>query len=558
MIDAKPAGQVDRKELARHLLKVRAAEESFGGFCDLTRPLYLRPEHVRAAFPDFQKELIDVLDQVERGDIDRLLITMPPRHGKSTFASTLLPVYFLAKNPRRQIIAASYNSELATDFGRKVREIALEPTINQAFPDFQVAADSKAVDKWSTTLGGVYFATGINGTVTGRGADLLIIDDPIKDRTEAESVVFRNKVWASYVSALSTRLLKGGRIVVILTRWHPDDLAGRLMRSAMWKAEGWRHVNFKALTEVESEVTIARSELPKDDPRYIPRLQAVSPTQRYVKLTEERALWPEMFNEEFLRKRRELDPREFDSLYQQSPTLLGGNLIKETWWQFYRRHEQSPIGGPVNEHGHPIALHNIIVAWDTAFKAKELNDYSVGVVAGLGVDGNIYVLDVLRKRFEFPELKRAAIGLNVKYRGRGLVGTYIEDKASGQSLIQELKKESGLSVVPWKTKGDKAIRAKAVTPLIEGGRVFLPEDAPWLDDFITEASAFPDGEHDDQVDALVIALNVLSKVQLHAAEAFSAPINMTASLHSQVHDQKGWQMKLGPLKANVQWKGWGL
>lgn len=547
---------VSRKEAARHLLRVRDAQESFRGFVELHHPDF--------TLQKFQIDLIEALDAVERGETSRLLITMPPRHGKSWLASWQFPAYFIARDPRRQVIATSYNSELAQDFGRRVRAYATDPLTAQAFPNFSLSKDAKAMDRWTVEGStGAYMATGIGGTVTGRGANLLVIDDPIKDRVEAESATYRNRVWAQYTSALSTRLLEDGRIVVILTRWHPDDLAGRLMKSSLWKDEGWTHINFPAIQTIDTEVTMSRHDLPQEDPRWVSseELKRITPSKRFVKLAKEAALWPDHYPLDRLKRQRALDQREFASLYMQQPYIEGGNLLKMEWWQYYKKDPDSPIGLPQD-----VSVQSIIISWDTAFKAKEVNDYSVGVVAAIGVDGNIYILDVLRRRMEFPDLKRAAITLNTKYRGRGLMGTYIEDKASGQSLIQELRNESGISVIPWKTKGDKVIRLQAVSPQIEGGRVYLPEEAPWLDDFLEEATAFPNSTHDDQVDSLVIALDAASRVALNARFMYEAPLNLEQSLAAQIKSQQSTtavfgspmqQQAFGQQSIGRNWSGWG-
>jgi predicted phage terminase large subunit-like protein len=215
--------------------------------------------------------------------------------------------------------------------------------------------------------------------------------------------------------------------------------------------------------------------------------------------TREVSLWPERFPLEDLKRRERLNPREFASLYQQSPYVLGGNLIKTQWWQRY------PID--VNPNTFPI----IIIAVDTAFKKTETSDYSVAVVAGIDNIGDIYILDVQRGKWEYPDLKRRLVALNNRWRGHGLRAFYVEDKASGQSIIQDLKRESGLAIVPYKVVFDKVARVNSILPLIEGGRVHLPDEAPWLDAFVEECVTFPGSTHDDQVDALAMALDVLAR-----------------------------------------------
>ena len=531
------------QQAAQRLLLITKARDSFHGF-------------VQALYPDFklagfQEELIETLDNLEKDTLgcNRLLITMPPRHGKSWLASTLFPVYYLARKANRNVLATSYNQDLAKTFGRQTRDHARELIVPQAFPDFHMSDESKAVDDWRTTLGGGYYATGLGGSTTGRAATLLLIDDPIKAREEADSATQRNKTWSYYISALSTRKQPEPDgtppiEVVILTRWHPDDLAGRLMDTEDWKEGAWKHVNFPAIRRVKSQEKASVASLPEDDERYIPKgeLSKVNVSKRtFYKETEE-ALWGERFPLEELRKRERLDAREFASLYQQTPYIKGGNLIKAGWW---RKTNDVP------------KCNTVIIAADTAFKKTETADYSVMMVLGLDDLNDIHILEIVRDKYVFPELKRAAITLNAKWRGRGLRGLYIEDKASGQSLIQELRSQSGMSVLPVKVGSDKVSRLNAVLPLIEGGRVYLPDSALWLDSFMEEAQSFPSGKHDDQIDALSMGLEAIAKMGGAASELMNGPINMASSLSAQFEqaEKKEWWAK--DLKHQPEFKGWG-
>jgi predicted phage terminase large subunit-like protein len=489
---------VTRKEVAQHLLRLQAASQSFQGFMDLHFP--------EREYPPFQRELIETLDRFEKNHIEEqnLLITMPPRFGKSETGSIMFPSYFMARDPSRYVMSSSYNNQLAIDFGRQIRQIVEDSLTSQAFPDFKLSTDSRAADVWRTEVNGAYFGVGLGGTTTGRPANLLIVDDPFKSREDADSMLLRNRVWNYYTSALSTRLQPQrdgtpGKRIVILTRWHPDDLAGRLMKTEDWREGRWKHINFKAITEVDTKLRVPLNALPKDDPRYVAKLKDVPISKRYVMGTREVSLWPERFPLEDLKRRERLNPREFASLYQQSPYVLGGNLIKTQWWQRY------PID--VNPNNFPI----IIIAVDTAFKKTETSDYSVAVVAGIDNIGDIYILDVQRGKWEYPDLKRRLVALNNRWRGHGLRAFYVEDKASGQSIIQDLKRESGLAIVPYKVVFDKVARVNSILPLIEGGRVHLPDEAPWLDAFVEECVTFPGSTHDDQVDALAMALDVLAR-----------------------------------------------
>jgi len=529
-------------QAAKALLKIKEAEDSFLGF-------------VKALHPDFklapfQLDLIDKLDKLEKGELlngagqsaRRLLINMPPRHGKSWLATTLFPIYYLGKKPRREVLSTSYSADLAKGFGRQCRNNAEEPVVRQIFPDFKMSDSSRAVDDWRTTSGGGYYATGIGGGTPGRAANLLIVDDPIKAREEAESPTYRNKTWSYYISSLIKRMqpeVDGTPPIeiMILTRWHPMDPAGRLMETEDWAEGDWVHVQYRGIEVVETKERILRSHLDPADERYIPssEIPKYSNAKRHIRATKEEALWPERFPLEWLHKQKRIDEREFAALYQQSPYIIGGNIIKSTWWQIYKEDEVPKFT-------------TVMIAADTAFKKTETADYSVLLVAALATDGDIYLLDLIRDRYDFPELKKRSILLNNQWRGRGLKGLYIEDKASGQSLIQELKKESGVSVIPYKVSSDKVSRINAVTPLIEGGRVFIPEQADWLDEFINETQAFPAAAHDDQCDALSIALDVLSRTSLTADLAFSAPLGQTGkSLLTLMKDERQPRSYLGSM-----------
>ena len=536
---------VSQVEAARRLLQLKKAQSSFTDFVRMMNP--------DLEFADFQYKLMEKLDALEKGTLGKtkLLITMPPRHAKSFLATVHFPVYYLGRKPNRNVLSTSYNQDLAKTFGRQVRDLAREPRITQAFQDFKMSEESRAVDDWRTSLNGTYFATGIGGSTTGRASTLLILDDPVKAREEADSITQRNKTWSYYISALTTRKQPepdGTKPIeiVILTRWHPDDVAGRLMETPDWKAGEWEHINFPAIKIISGEKKPV-TDLPPDDPRYIPsgKLSTVAPGKRYYKEDAEEALWDERFPLEELYKRKKLDPREFASLYQQTPYIVGGNLIKSGWWKYYEPKD--------------VEYQSIIIAADTAFKKTEQSDFSVLMVMGADRNGDLYIIDIIRNKWDFPELKRACIQLNTKWRGKGLRGFYIEDKASGQSLIQELKNQSGVSVLPFKVVQDKVARLNAVTPMIEGGRVFLNKTANWVDDFMEEAQSFPNGKNDDQIDALSLGLDVLSKMSGFNTNALNVPIEMSTSLNASLDAQyqpREWKEKLTQSK-DKRFAGWG-
>jgi predicted phage terminase large subunit-like protein len=556
---------LSQKEAAKRVLQVRNAELSFVDF--------VKSMHPEWKIPKFQYTLMHALNLLEKrnlysgftGDTDKkgnlikknqygepvynILINMPPRHAKSTFATQLFPAYYMGRNPSRYVMSTSYNASLAVDFGRAVRSIAEEPIFPQIFPHFAFDQTSRAADVWRTTDNGAYFGIGMGGTTSGRPANLLIIDDPIKNRQEAESMTTRNNAWNYYISALTTRLQPEANgshpiQIMILTRWHPDDPGGRIQLTEDWRENRWLHINFPAKKEVNCGVMRSVAELPPDDPRHIKtgELSRVSPKKRHYSPTKIVALWPERFPLDNLNRIERLNPREFAALYQQSPYIEGGNIIKADWWKFY----DPEIINPTN-------FSAIIIAADTAFKKTETADYSVFLVGGLATDGDIYIIDRVKGRYDFPELKQKAVHLNTKYRGKGLRGLYIEDKASGQSLIQELKHESGVSVIAYKVNADKVARAHTVTPLIEGGRVWLPQGAHWVDDFIDATVSFPSAVHDDDVDALSILLDSISK--MHVGASFDAPINVSESLNNHYSKHRD---SISPLSELNTWRGWGL
>jgi len=401
-----------------------------------------------------------MLERVERAELDRVIICMPPRHGKSLLTSQLFPAWYLGRNPAKSIIASSYGQELASDFGRRVRNFASERLHRQIFPDCVIADDSDSVHRFHTTAGGAYYAVGAGGPLTGRGADLLLIDDPIKSAEDARSATFRRSLQDWYESVAYTRLEPGGAVVIIATRWHEADLVGWLLKEH--PSEGWKVICLPAIAE-----------------------------QNEGWRGEGDALWPSRFPIETLARIREaIGSAAWTALYQQRPAPEEGGIFKREWWR--------PYAGPVE-------CHRTIFSLDTAFKTGLSNDYSVIGIVGEARDG-FYLRHISRGRWEFPELKRQAAALAEIWQPHAVL---IEDAASGQSLIQALKAETRLPILPVKPMGDKQSRAHAVSPLVESGRVFVPSEAPWLADFLDEVTSFPAAPHDDQVDALAQALTYL-------------------------------------------------
>ena len=424
--------------------------------------------YAMALWPQFELArhhslIVSRLEAIERGQESRLTVCIPPRHGKSLITSTIFPAWYLGRHPDHHVIFATYGQELSDDFGRRVRNLLTDPLHQAIFPNCRLSEDSAAAHRFATTRGGAYFAVGRGGPVTGRGAHLLIIDDPIKDYEEASSETIRRTLHEWFTSVAYTRLMPGGRIVLIQTRWHEDDLAGRLLREQRG-GERWELLSMPAIAESDDAFR-----------------------------KEGEPLWPERFPLSQLEQiRAAIGSRAWASLYQQRPSAATGAVFKRNWWQFYR----PPLHGQFNR---------VVQSWDTAFKKGAENDFSV-CTTWAATDNGYYLFHLWRGRLEFPELKRLMASLAEQWKPHAIL---IEDKASGQSLIQELKHSTVLPIIPIKVDSDKLARAQAVTPLIEAGKVSLPESAPWLNDFIDEMSSFPNGLHDDTVDSATQALNYL-------------------------------------------------
>ena len=428
--------------------------------------------------------IASALERVSDGSLKRLMIFMPPRHGKSMLASEFFPAWYLGVHPDHQVIASTYAQELANDFGRKVRNITKSPEHAALFPGFSLSADSQAACRFHTPQKGVYQGVGVEGGATGRGAHLLLIDDPVKNREEAESESRRKLVKDWYTSTAYTRLMPGGAVIVIQTRWHEDDLAGWLLREHTH--EGWETINLPALAEPDD--ALGRAE---GDP-----------------------LWPEAYPLEALERiRRTVGARDWAALYQQRPSAAEGAIFKREHWQTHKPTETNPMALL-----QALGIHHVIQAWDTAFKTRETNDFSVCVTLGVA-KSRYYVLDVWRDRAEFPELKRAMVSQHAKWKAHSVV---IEDTAAGQSLIQELRRNTRMPLIAMKADHDKVTRAHAATPSHEAGLCYLPEGEPWVDDFEDELAGFPGAAHDDQVDAFVHAMTYALNHSAPVADPVSA------------------------------------
>lgn len=398
------------------------------------------------------------LGRILDGSLKKLMIFMPPRHGKSNLATIRFPAYYLEKYPDMRVIVGAYNQTLANKFSRQTRKIAQER--------LALNKERTAVEDWETEEGGGLRAVGVGGGITGQGGNLIIIDDPVKSREEANSPAYRERCWDWYTDDLSTRMEPGAAIVLIMTRWHEDDLAGRILASE--DGPNWEIINLPAICEV------------------LPEGQDTDEIGR----VEGQALCPERYDEAALLAIKRVLQNSFQALYQQRPAAVEGEIWKREYWRYYK---ELPMNEP----------HICVHSWDTAFKAGERNDPS-NCTVWLVFKTGIYLVYRFNKKIESPELKPLVKQVAKRFPPTVLL---IEDKASGQSLIMELKRETRLPVIPFKVDGtDKESRANTAVITAEAGNVYLPEDAEWLVEYTDQMAGFPNMAHDEDSDTTSQAL----------------------------------------------------
>lgn len=471
------------------------AREELRAFCQVTEPKYQVARHADL--------LIEHLEALERRDIQKLMVFMPPRVGKTFHVSERFPAWYLGRNPSHNVIVSSHSARLAYQASRRIR--GLLQGADYPFPEVQLETSVKATDRWETGSGGGVLAAGVGTGIVGFGADLLIIDDPVADRQHADSETERDNVWEWYTEAASSRLMPNAIELLMHQRWHEDDLAGRLLNSS--SAKDWTVLTLPALSEERDPLGRAPGE----------------------------AIWPEKFSKTYYEKRRELiGARAFAALYQQRPAAAEGAMFKRSW---FKRWDVLPIHQYDDDAKVRSERWKVFQFIDTAFKTGVGSDYSV--IATWATDGvDFYVLDVWRKQVEYPDLKRAIIANATAHRPRGI---FIEDKASGQSIIQELRGQTPLPIIPFKVSGAKESRADAVTPFFEAGKVFVPSSAHWVEDFIDEHIAFPNGAHDDMVDTTAMALKVMAL----RAQPSNEPIQLVVNRDKRRGAEEGslhWRM----------------
>ena len=407
------------------------------------------------------KIFAEKLEGIANGTINRLIVNMPPRHTKSEFASTYFPAWIMGKTPNRKIMQATHTGELAVRFGRKVRNMMDTPEYQKIFPEVTLSSDSKSAGRWETNKGGEYFAAGVGGAITGRGADLMIIDDPHSEQ-DALSPTAMESCWEWYTSGPRQRLQPGGAIVLVMTRWSNLDLTAKLLSAQKEPlADQWDVVEFPAI-------------FPET----------------------EKPLWEEFWGkDELLKVKASLPAMKWNAQWMQTPTAEEGSIIKREWWRKW-------------EHDSLPAVNYIIQSYDTAFSKKENADYSAISTWGVfrpneDAPDSIILLDCQKGRYDFPELKRVAME-EYKYWEPDMV--LIEAKASGTPLTHELRR-LGIPVVNYSpTRGhDKTTRMHSVAPIFESGLVYAPIRA-FSEEMIEECASFPFGANDDLCDTMTQAL----------------------------------------------------
>jgi predicted phage terminase large subunit-like protein len=449
----KPSAEELKLLLREQELKLQAAaQDNFLNFVRVMWPDFVKgPHHSKTAAK---------LQELADGKIKRLIVNMPPRHTKSEFASFLFPAFMMGMNPKLKIIQTTHTAELAYRFGRKVRNLMGTGEYKNVFENVNLSADSKAAGRWETNYGGEYFAAGVGGAITGRGADLLIIDDPHSEQ-DALSETAMDNAYEWYTSGPRQRLQPGGRILIVMTRWSTKDLTGQLMKAQTEpKADQWEVVEFPAI-------------LPSNEP-----------------------IWPQYWKlEELESVKASLTEQKWQAQWQQNPVSEEGSIIKREWWKIWE--EEDP----------PEMVH-IIQSYDTAFSKKETADFSAISTWGIFYPKNSYkpsaiLMDCKKGRWDFPELKKTAME---EYRYWDPETVLIEAKASGMPLTDELR-AMGIPVVNFTpSKGnDKHVRVNSVAPLFEAGMVWRPDER-WAEEMVEECAAFPFGEHDDLVDSMTQAM----------------------------------------------------
>lgn len=433
------------------------------------------------------KRLGALLMEVEKGLKDRIAVSMAPRFGKSQMISIYYPAWYLGRHPDHKVIMASHTGDLAIDMARKVRNLMQTPEYKRIFPGVAIAADAKAAGKWNTTRGGEVFAVGVGGALAGRGANLIVTDDPISEQDiKLGNTSQLDTIYEWFRAGLRTRLMPGGRIAILHTRWHQRDLIGRLLKDGALNPDGdvYEMFEFPAILEVKN---------PLADPNH-------ADYDPEAPKTLQKSLWPEQWSlESLLRTKASMPAWQWNAQYQQHPTAQEAAIIKRDDIRWWMKED-------------PPECDFVVQSYDTALTTKERSDFSVCQTWGVFTDDNgvtnAILLNRVKGKWEFPELKKMAHEQFEEWQPDAVI---VEAKASGQPLIDEMRR-SGIFVQDFSPgKGqDKIARVNAVADMFASGQVWFPETW-WASEVVEEILAFPAGEHDDDTDAMTLGLMRIRK-----------------------------------------------
>lgn len=441
---------------ARELLRRTDAAESLIAFTEYTFPRYQTAKHHRI--------IAEQLERIERGEIDRLMLLVPPRHGKSELASIRLPAFFLGRQPHKQFLSVSATDGLASDFGRSVRNCINSAEYRAVFKT-TLAEDSQAKGKWHTSDGGIYYALGIGGSVLGRGGDCILIDDPYATMADAQSELTRKNVWDWYTGTAYNRLMPGGAIVVINHRMHEDDLCGRLLAQQAAGGDRWEVVELPAVNDAGE------------------------------------ALWPDAYPIEALERiRRNSQARFWSALYQQRPAPEDGDYFKAEW---LRPYDKAPARETLRVYG----------GSDYAV-TSDGGDYTVHAVVGLDPEGRMYLLDLWRQQASADKWIEAFCDLVLAWKPMAWAEEQGQIRSGVGPFIDRRQRERKAYVAreQFPTRGDKAVRAQSIRGRMALEGLYVPHNAPWYPDFRSELLSFPAGKHDDQVDAIGLVGQLLDRM----------------------------------------------
>jgi len=461
-----PQEQAEISQLADVLEQRKLAQscrDDLIAFCQHMDPNYKVGKHHR--------RLADLLMKMERGEEDRIGVSVPPRHGKSQLVSIFFPAWYLGRNPDKKVLMVSHTADLAVDFGRKVRNIVDSPAYKAIFPTVTLAADSKSAGRWNTNMGGEYFACGVGAALAGRGAHFLIVDDPFseQDVLNGNYEVF-DRVYEWFTYGARTRLMPQGKVAIVHTRWHPNDLIGKLGKDMVRipNSDQYEMFEFPAIFNENTD--------------------------------HEKALWPEFYDLEALHRTKASMPLfQWNAQFQQSPSAEEGALVKREWWKRWEADE-------------PPSCEYIIMTLDAAAEKNTRADFTALLTWGVfsddrltGSANHIILLNAINVRVEFPELKELAIR---EYKEWAPDSFIVEKKSSGTPLFQELRR-MGIPVqefTPHRGTGDKIARINAISDIFRSGMVWYPEGRKWAEEVVEQVAAFPASEHDDMVDCVSMAL----------------------------------------------------